>query len=313
VYDEAAGVYVHPEKLSPEAFSQKFKLSWADPLLKYHPEYCKLLNYEALSKSHEWDRRFEKVDTYAEAKSLGYLNPTGNTSSVFTRFDGVGTKDRDTLAILYDSTSNHYKDSLEKNIKKFRYNNNNVSDALTGETGMSMWGVATAMVMCKGNDNACYLQWGKTVNAFDSTAMCSADLDMAWRAFRQMYLDVKRKLIYHRISNICSGQATASALFTAGHQPHFSDADEMGQLNNIDNSGDTAAARIKQNAYFTSNCQAFATTWWKQLQSCNLSSTDSARIIPQLILVCKEGADVEHPFGSSTVKPSSTNQYKSFM
>jgi hypothetical protein len=48
VYDESVGKLVRPQDLSPEVFAEKFKLSWAETLLPYHPEYCKLHAYEGI-------------------------------------------------------------------------------------------------------------------------------------------------------------------------------------------------------------------------------------------------------------------------
>jgi hypothetical protein len=67
VFDEGAGKSIPPQLLSPELFAQRFKPSWADTLLRLHPEYCKLTRYEQLAASHEWDRKFEAVDSYAAA------------------------------------------------------------------------------------------------------------------------------------------------------------------------------------------------------------------------------------------------------
>ncbi|HEX8334669.1 MAG TPA: DUF6443 domain-containing protein, partial [Segetibacter sp.] len=39
VYDPAAATFVKPQNLSPEEFSKNFKVSWAEALLKFHPEY----------------------------------------------------------------------------------------------------------------------------------------------------------------------------------------------------------------------------------------------------------------------------------
>lgn len=311
VFDETAGKLVAPQELSPEVFAQKFKLSWAEALLPYHPEYCKLQRYEMLNPSHEWDRRFGTVDTYAEALAKGYLNPIGE-SSFPSRFNGTaGQIDRDPLGTLQSGT---FYNKLRDSILQYR----NIS-ALGN---ISLWGVATATIMCQTNtDNTtCYSTYSSTAHAFEEGTMCSGDLDMAWRAYRQMYLDIKRSIINkYWIQPGCSSSLTAAALVTAGHQPHFSDAVELQQASGGTFPQTQSEANSYQqqnqdqvNAYYASNCEAFASQWWQQLKPCSFTTADSARIVSRLVAVCKEGADQEHPFGASTVKPGSTYRFKSF-
>jgi hypothetical protein len=81
VYDESAKAYVLPQQLRPADFTAKFKASWADSLLKFHPEYCKLIAYQTTyQKAINWATKFKAVDTYAAAKAAGYLNPTANST-----------------------------------------------------------------------------------------------------------------------------------------------------------------------------------------------------------------------------------------
>jgi RHS repeat-associated protein len=316
VYDEQVGTLVYPQELGPEAFAQKFKLSWAEALLPYHPEYCKLVQFEQLSLSHEWDRRFESTNTYSDALQKGYLNPTNNNTLPFSKYNGTpGMIDSDPLAVTYSNGSNNYKTKLETQLLEFRDNN------INGAAGLNMWGIAAIIALCQDTMvSNCYATYGNT--GFDPATMCAGDLDMAWRSFRQMYLDVKREIIYTQITTTCTNQAggvPATTLFAAHHQPHFSDAVELLQLNGTTlptNTSQLAAAQQQtQNGladYYTSNCQAYVTQWWQQLKPCNYTSADSAVIIPRLIQVCKEGSDANHPFGASSVKSTSSSRFKSF-
>ncbi|MBN8851225.1 MAG: hypothetical protein BGO55_10020 [Sphingobacteriales bacterium 50-39] len=311
VYDESAGEMVAPQDLSQEAFAQKFKLSWAQSLLPYHPEYCKLHQYELLQSSVDWDKRFESTDTYGEALSKGYLNPTQGTTSLFTRFNATGTADYDPLAITYSNGTNNYKNNLESSLQS--YINATGSSSLL----MTMWGFATATIRCAGRDTACIRMYQRGTNddsAFN-TNMCSGDQDMAWRTFRQMYLDVKHQLINAQIKSACSASKTAGDLLASGHQPHFTDAGEMMQAAGLTPPSDPNAAIAQNQAtinnYYDSTCLSYVALWWQSLQSC-YNSTDSAIIIPRLLQVCKEGSDGSHPYGASSVKPSSSYQYTSF-
>ncbi len=315
VYDEQAGTMVPPQQLGADVFSQKFKLSWAEALLPYHPEYCKLIQYEALAQSHEWDRRFEAVESFSEAMQKGYLNPTNNNTLPFSKYNATGAADQDPLAGTYNNGTNQYKTKLENQLKEYRDNNFN------GANGISMWGIATITAMCKDNTvTGCYSTFG--TNGFDTTIMCVGERDMAWRAFRQMYLDIKREIIYAQIKTTCNGQpggVPATTLFTAHHQPHFSDAVEALQSNGTTLPTDISGvnnqqqqAQTEQIAYYQSNCAAYVTQWWRALKPCNYTSTDSAIIVPRLIQVCVEGSDGNHPAGASSVRPESTYKFKSF-
>jgi RHS repeat-associated protein len=312
VYDETSGQMVSPQDLSPELFVQKFKISWAEALLPFHPEYCKLQRFEMLNPSHAWDRRFEAVDTYAEALAKGYLNPIGEGTFPSRFFGTTGQIDRDPLGTLQSSTFYiKLRDSilLYRNIPSFG--------------NVSMWGVASANVKCQTpNDNStCYSTYGSTAHSFEEGTMCAGELDMAWREFRQMYLDIKKSIINkHWISlAACSTSITAAALVTAGHQPHFSDSRELQQASGgtfPNNQSEANAFQQQQsnvvNSYYASNCEAFASRWWQQLKPCNFSEADSAMVVSMLVEVCKEGADKDHPFGASTVRPGSTHRFKSF-
>ena len=148
--------------------------------------------------------------------------------------------------------------------------------------------------------------------------MCAGDRDMAWRNFRQLYLDVKHKLINDQLKLICPAPSTTT-LVNGNHQPHFSDAAELLIANGgtiPQTPGDTVTAKQNGQAatdsFYYNNCKIYATQWWQQLKPCGYTSADSAAIIPQLIVVCKEGSDGNHPFGASSVRPASTYKYRSF-
>ncbi|AXY74707.1 hypothetical protein D3H65_12250 [Paraflavitalea soli] len=309
VYDEGAGKLVPPGQLSPALFAQKFKASWAEALLSKHPEYVKLQKYDLLKESHVWDRRFEAVETYAEAKKRGYLNPGNTGTSPYNLFSGtVGSIEVDPLFSLRNDT---FKARLLDSLVKYRKKDG---------VFVSMWGVASAAAMCDGTVG-CYNIYLNNNYAFLPDSMCVGELNMAWLSFRQMYLDVKRNLVNQWIKANCNNCITTATIMQSGHQPHFSDAWESLALNDVDLPSDAAGAAAWQqkneNAlaeYYDGNCRAYATQWLEQLLKCTLYNRDTLEqvIIPKLIDVCKEGADANHQLGSSSVKPSSTSQFRSF-
>jgi RHS repeat-associated protein len=147
---------------------------------------------------------------------------------------------------------------------------------------------------------------------------------MAWRNFRQLYLSVKQNILNEKIRNAgCpSGiqNPTAAQLVAAGKQLNFTNAADalsqngLGYLNNNPGAGpvsDSADKALERS--YAANCNAYAKAWVQQLAPCKYSQTVLDNIIiPRLVQVCMEGSDVEHPLGASSVKPASTNTYRSF-
>jgi RHS repeat-associated protein len=308
VYDEAVGKAVPPQELSPEVFAQKFKLSWAEALLPSHPEYWKLQQYEMLKSSHEWDKRFAETDTYAEALAKGYLNPTRH-SDIPARFTGGQTDIRDPLDTFQNSAFHSaLKDSI-LNYRKVKYQGI--------DRTVSLYAVASMTVMCKeGTNESCPPTYINIDNAFNTTNMCAGELDMAWRGFRQMYLDIKRQITNKWINDQRNNSLTAAVLMAKGYAPHFSDAPELNKASGAELPQNTTQAQnevAQQMAgYYDANCRAYATQWIQQLGSCYPADSLTNVIIPRLVQVCKEGSDADHPYGASSVKPSSTNTFRSF-
>ncbi|UPK67195.1 RHS repeat domain-containing protein [Chitinophaga filiformis] len=304
VYDDVSDTYVIPQLLNPEQFAAKFKASWAEALLKFHPEYYKLLEMQKYADSYLWDKTFEGVDTYAEAKEKGYLNPTANNSFIFP----VVTGNKDPLAATA-------KDGLEKVLNNF--------NGGSGASLLSMWSMATVSVKCSRSSATCYQQYSTPAKAFNEALMCKGDLDMAWRAFRQMYLTTKHNIINDRINNVIYPgypRITSAQLSAAGKQPNFYVVNEALSENGggfLGNNADTTVLKDSANAQlqrsYDENCRSYVQAWVKQLAPCKYSQQvlDSI-IIPKLLVVCKEGADIDHPYGASSVKPSSGNYYRSF-
>ncbi|HVG16539.1 MAG TPA: RHS repeat-associated core domain-containing protein [Chitinophagaceae bacterium] len=305
IYDEVAGIFVSPQQLSAQAFAQKFKLSWAEGLLPYHPEFLKLNYYEKLSSSHEWDLRFGSSETYAEALAKGYLNPTNNTGTPFNKFSATGQNDPDPLSTFSDST---YKTALEAALTNY------TGGQLNSSVATSMWAFATGVIKCADETEGCLTNYATLDSAFNAS-ICTADLDMAWRAFRGFYLETKRNLISAHIKALYP-TPSATTLFNDHRQPHFSDASELLLATGTQLPTNKTAAKQQMeasiNEFYSSNCNAYVAQWWFQLKPCNFTSADSSVIIPRLIQVCKEGSDATHSYGSSSVKPSSVFTYKSF-
>ncbi len=297
VTEDVTGTSVLPQQLPQDQFIAKFKSSWAEALLPFHPEYCKLLKYETFHASHVWDRAFGQVETYAEANSRGYLNPI-NGSYPYQ----VNSSYTDPLAAthsteLADALTNYYYDANSGHI--------------------SLWNFATIMGMCKENDASCVTSH-LTGDAFNTQAMCEGELNVAWQHFRELYLNKKREIIQASVDAACSAAVSASTLVTDGHTPYFISAGTAASAYGLGvYSGSAAAATAAANdtlsAYQASVCEAYVSQWIEQLAPCNYPKSDLDHIIiPELIAVCRKGSNVSHPYGSSSIAPDSSNTYNSF-
>ncbi|WP_158267056.1 RHS repeat-associated core domain-containing protein [Chitinophaga niastensis] len=306
VFNENTNILVKPQDLLPAQFTAKFQQSWANALLPLHPEYCKLLEYEKHKDSQQWDAKFGGVDTYAEAKSKGYLNPTNGSTGVFTSF-GSNSANQDPLVQENGGT---YKADIENLMSNYSHS-------------MSIWSVSGATVIC-GEDATCVNNFSAPGNVFNEATMCAGDLNMIWRSFRESYLKLKKDYIWGLIDNAAcpNGAAKVSAadLGLAGMVANFNNASNalsengLGYLNNpalIKQTGsDSAQSALKQT--FSANCNAYVSTWMKQLAPCAYDSTAFADIKEQLLAVCNEGADTDHPYGASSVPNSSIAVNRSF-
>ncbi|BAV07628.1 hypothetical protein SAMN05421788_10920 [Filimonas lacunae] len=307
VLDDASGVMVTPNKLDKTQFAAKFKASWANTLIAIHPEYCKLTAYESYKSSNVWDKMFEKTETYQAAYTAGYLNPTGKTTTPFSKFPTVAaSKDP-----FYSNAAVTALENKMQNYSAVTLNVNKVSTSVN----LSIWSMATMTVKMSEKDT--FGVYSIYNNPFNTANTCEGDLNMAWRNFRSMYLQAKRDIINGLVNTTCTGSSSSAQLITAGFVPNFNVVSDAISANGLgftqtttSQTAYTDSASKSMTALYDTNCKAYVSLWTQQLSCYTQVQLDS--IIPKLLAVCKEGADANHPNGSSTVKPSSTYQYRSF-
>lgn len=301
VYDDEKGILVKPQQLGKGAFSAMFKPSWAEALLKLHPEYCKLTEYEKYQASNLWDRRMEKIDTYQQAKDSGFINPAGNQP-------------------LFPA--NNIDPALNLLPADKRQNLINMLNAyVTNSKGRSysMWSVATISIKCgkedadPNNTSGCADLYGTTAAAFNEQQLCPGDLDMAWRSFRQSYLREKRRIMEKLLPD-CHPDA-----FTNHPEkfPRFYTTDGAAAsagLGNIptDWSGADNYSKAQLQQLIADNCHSYVEYWVHQLAPCYGETVVRTELVPILEYICREGGDVNHPMGASTVAPGSLSEFKSF-
>ena len=292
------GSSVTPKNMGPTEFVGNFKDSWADSLLRLHPEYCKLHLYESnpsFTSSHLWDIQFDNTDTYQAAKDAGFLNPLGYTTVIAQPSSVIRDPFFDNA--INPAYANTWRTVMNDSMRlKAKY---------SGGTFLDMWSLATAMAQCDTGTTACYIHYSGNQYPFDIDTSCRGTLDMAWRYFQRMYKAEKNEIINKILSQTCDAGINIDE---TKHTLNFPDQSKLNQ----GTAGSVQSGTDSLNSLINNSCATYASQWWNELAPCNYTSADSAIIVPRLIKVCKEGGDIDHPFGSSTVKPSSSNYYRSF-
>lgn len=288
--------------ISKAWFIANFKKVWAKDLLPLHPEYDKLIQYETYSSSHIWDEKFGAVDSYAAANTSGYLNPAGNTTIPSTHINTVsGAQDPLTQSgALLNGTM---KGAV------YSYQNDN-------GTLLSMWGVASISSKCTGTNASCLAQFTNSTlnNCFNPAGFCTGELDMAWRAFRQLYLTDKRRRVMLALDSLYPSVHTNIPPY---RHEHFAWSNAA-----MDNYGASIAgqgmgqilsgANAQVQEFYQSTCEGYATGWLHQLAPCSFTAADSARLIPRMVAICTAGSNQSHPWGSSSAPVGSGLTYTSF-
>ncbi|WP_343692798.1 hypothetical protein [Chitinophaga sp.] len=296
VYDEASGAYVRPQALSPEAFAENFKPSWAKALVQFHPEYCRYLKYTSYEKALQWDRNFEGIETYAEALDKGYLNPIGDGVSFPFK---VVTGNVDPLSAMI---------SLKSKLENYTGG--------TGNNALSLYSVAAIMTKCTDLTASCASTYNTPAKAF-SSGLCAGDLDMIWRNFRSLYLAYKDHIIDSLVM-AANCTPTTNQLMADTKTPRFMDAASAlstagyGYLGSGDTTKVKDSVKVDVQASYASNCNSYINTWIRQLTaSCTYYDTADlrAKVIPQLKAICMAGSDEHHLFGSSST-PSGDNSFQ---
>ncbi|MCU7549879.1 hypothetical protein OCK74_12175 [Chitinophagaceae bacterium LB-8] len=296
------GVPTKPNDLDQQTYIDNFQQSWAEALLERHPEFKYYQQYEKYADSHLWDEDFRKTDTYEQAIKKGYLNPLASTFSPASQFSAGSDP-------LY--TAHHlsvFKTEMEN------YMQQPFAGVDSRLKGISLWSVTTVLSKCtEPIDNSCTNFYSLPSNVFNNQLLCVGDLDMAWRIFRDMYLDKKQLWLDQFIRSQIGVQPYPCKPLVPVFPIQEKVKSEEGLVANASSEADgknIADARLK--AMVEENCKAYTKRWLDQLGACNYTEAQSNTILQELIEVCKEGGDEQHIMGASTVKPASTHKFRSF-
>ena len=313
VYLPTSNIMVDPNSLTMSQFVQYFRPSWANDLLPFHPEYCRLQILQNNNASLLYDRQMEAVDTYDSALLTGFINPTNNTNGPAPTAVNVDPFASQQLTALNDSLNN-FETIKNTNIK------------------LNMWQTACVMVVCdSSNLSSCPATFANQQNPFST--LCPGDQDMAWKYFREMYQGAKQalfnKVLLSNPSNCkvpdsaYSNEPSADALFKVNHQPQFSDYataiahnKQMGPFASV--SGPTDAGNQQKElqdslaSIYTANCNAYFYQWKLDMAVCTVYDTNDVNniIIPALTALCRQACDSAHPYGASSLPAGQTYTFQ---
>jgi len=313
IYLENEGIYVAPNSLTQAQFVQYFRPSWANDLLPYHPEYCRLQILQNNNSSLLYDRQMEGVDTYDSAVLVGYINPTNNPNGPTPTVSNVDPFASQQLTLLNDSL-------------------NQFETIKTGNIKLNMWQTACVMVACdSSNLSSCPATFANQQNPFST--LCPGDQDMAWKYFREMYEGAKQaifnKVLLSNPSNCTvpdsayNSEPSAETLFVKQHQPEFSDFatainhnKQMGPWATVSGPNDAGNQQTELQdtlaSIYTANCNAYFYQWKLDMAVCTVYDTNDVKnvIIPALTALCRQACDTAHPYGASSLPAGQTYTFE---
>ncbi|MDP2174455.1 MAG: hypothetical protein Q8K70_00950, partial [Bacteroidota bacterium] len=298
---EIDGAYTRVNDLSPEQFVKYFKEEWLNSILNKHPEYCKYYDCMLDQGSNTYDNNMYQAATWQEALDSGFLNPL--------QMAGVGfPSGRLDPFFASNGRGVSKKTDLQNKLNLLKTINDDIY------VNLSIWQLVYATFMCKVSETDNLTNLNTCINAMD-WSRCAPYLDRMWGMYRALYLAEKQK-IKEALSPTCGFLSNAQQqlyqirfLNTAQLQDSLSN-----DINDIDEIKSTTNTRM-DNACKT-NCESQADMWMQSFVDCNLSTSSYNLLKTQLINVCRDACDYEHPFGASNVPNGRTlrfsNTHKSF-
>ena len=307
------------ESISIQQYSQLFQRSWANSLIKFHPEYTKLQIAEGvLRRSYEWLDSMQLMDNYSIAHSLGFDNPLALPAS---------SSHRDPFFDIAANASE--KDTLDKRIRV------NV-DALGTSSGASIWQIANSTIICASADSlhieSCTMSLPiSSKTGMDPSITDTADQNKVWEQFRAMYLGYRNELVLKYINSSAGvlSRIDMDTLLAEGKQLIFANMQDVADQNGagswwpIAASGDTTgladSTATAINSATMDYCTGQRPFWKARLMQCDsltawlnnetLYDTTKVntiinRILDQMVLVCRNSQNLSQPYGASNVNPS---------
>ncbi len=286
-----------PELASFQDFVTNFQPSWANSLITYHPEYCFLEFCDSNEASNAYDQEMLDIYTFDDACAGGFFKPL-SSSQVIT-------------PVPCSSMTTHYDPFFQsggEGVTEYTNMENDMDDYMG--SGFSIWEYAIYEAYCGGAGSigdclAGYIRDdNKDVDCYE---------DLIWIKFRELYLTLKQQKVNAILSGLCDNDKIGvhpnwiNNTSVWGNPDALPDADGSGFPE--DGSGLTEAefdtymdAQVA--AQCQTSCEEYADEWLIALEGCEelsgLSPTDLTNLRNDLIALCMDGCDSDHPMGAST-------------
>ncbi len=294
-----------------EQLANIWKPEYSVPLMPLHPEYYQYQACRDLEASRNYDLNFTGTADYTEAKNLHYM-------------DNISTTDNKDPFVINGLTeiSTTPAQAFKNYINTTAFNGLQIPSVhyVPGVTGLKSF-VAYA-VFCKdagGYTETCITDALANIDNCDYKAK-----NLFWHSYKTFYQAIKTRAYETYIADYRVSSAIVPTLsysystMYALLDPNNVRFDKIKPAIDFDK----GAERKNKESAIISNCEQtcenMADGWISQLSNCTFSSdentkkTQIATLKAALVAVCKNGCDINNPFGASSVKPGSANIDRSF-
>lgn len=315
------GGAVNLSSLNAIDFTSMFKPSWAKSLIKYHPEYPKLLYAETpeISACYSW---MDRVFAGAYSVDSAYIQPITATGANDPYFSLSGTETQ--RSELYQK--------LISNIR--------IGDA----SSPSVWQIANSSYLCATIPDvpvAAKIQCIKSLrtDGMDPNVPVNKRNEV-WERFKSIYFNLRNDYLLDRIQGnqvttgglVALSQGDMNTLTTVEDKELlFAKPQDIANQNGwtwwagvTNPTGiDTSAIPPYLASNTTSMCEAMRPVWKAKLLQCtqlaNIANSDSTlfnniinQILNGLVSVCNNSRNAQQPYGASNVAPGYTGNPQNF-
>ncbi|MES2773902.1 MAG: hypothetical protein V4722_06940, partial [Bacteroidota bacterium] len=292
--------YAILDGLSYEGFAAKFKTEWAKTLLPYHPEYKRLEFAErVLPAIYSFNTELFSVDDFAGAVAKNWISGTAGSGYSIINIDP-----------FTGITGSLFGTAMAGLITNYNLDRKNLDGSPGSFPAIAMWQAATTSVF-PDVATAPVIINGEQLLA---SALCPADKNKIWRAFRSLYTTERKQLIYNFLnSQVPLDAGVLTEINRAGNHyvERFMDVNRLAGIVGS-GGGTTGYVEVELEKQYRDIALSYVPRWRATLLRCesisssqNFSS-DAAReafikgITDELVKICWAGSDDEHPVGASS-------------
>ncbi|MEL7530986.1 MAG: RHS repeat-associated core domain-containing protein, partial [Bacteroidota bacterium] len=296
-------VWKTPDQLTPEEFIFYWDDSWAEVLVKLHPNYC-MYEWCVNNQSYlDWDAAVSDLLTIEDVEVFDLENTGADILTIgsVVEIDLMG-------ADPYFQANPNLVDDMEDLLEKFLKREGILGGIFSGY--YTAWETAWILVTCpeaedKQSMDDCiqYLSQLGTGNIMDE----DCDMDALWQLYQTFYRSLKMQLIEaQKQSENCYGVE-----IPAGKVNRYPSNSDMGiDLDDYDEVSDILIQDDGTDISDTecaATCASYRDYWLQELQGCDdgspaakLSSSEITEVLDAFELICAGGCGGEFPLGSQS-------------